>query len=238
MKKVLIIGATSGIGRGLAELYSEKGWTVGATGRRTHLLEELKQSHRHMHIKSFDVLSDTATEQLQELIDEMDGIDMAIYSSGVAGVNHSLCWDIERCVAEVGVMGFTRIVGHLYNYFAEKGSGQLAAISSMAAIRGIDVSPSYSASKAYIGIYLEALRRKSVKDGCRKVKVSTIIPGFVATAIIDKSTPVFWMVDVPTATQRIYRGLRSKRRKIYTPKRWRVIAILAKLLPSYLQERV
>ena len=236
-KKVIIIGATSGIGKGLAEYYSAKGWAVGATGRRENLLQELKENNRNIYIKAFDILSVNSTTSLQELVDEMGGVDLAIISSGIGYVNHSLDPQLEIDTAETNAVGFTRMADFLYTYFNTQGYGHLAAISSIASIRGIYMCPAYSASKAYVVTYLEALRSKAVKEK-RKVKVSTILPGFVDTPIIGKDTPTFWKSDVKTAVKQIAVSLRRKRRKIYVTRRWRWVAFVWRLLPSYIHERI
>lgn len=238
MKKVIIIGATSGIGKGLAEYYSANSWIVGATGRRENLLQELKQNNQNIHTKTFDVLSVDSTAALQELVDEMGGVDLAIISSGIGFVNHSLDVEIELNTAQTNAVGFTRMADFLYNHFSIQGYGHLAAISSIAATRGIYMCPAYSASKAYVATYLEALRSKAVKEKKKKIKVSTIFPGFVDTPLLGKDTPTFWKSDVKTVVKQIVVSLRRKRRKIYVTRRWRWVAFVWRLLPSYIHERI
>lgn len=237
---VIVIGATSGIGKALVELYASKGYTVGATGRRKELLDELQRAYpTNLHTKAFDVLGDDSTDRLQELIDEMGGyIDLAIISAGVGHINRTLDWELECITAQTNVMAFTRLAGYLYAHFKMQGKGQLAAISSIASIRGIDLCPSYSASKAYMAIYLEALRRKSVKEKNRSIRVSTILPGFIDTAFLGDSTPSFWLADVHATARQIARGLKRKRRKIYVPYRWKWVAMLLRRMPSGLYERL
>ena len=237
MKKVIIIGATSGIGKGLAEYYSANGWSVGATGRREHLLLELRQNNQNIHIKAFDVLSANCTTLLQELINEMGGVDLAIISSATGFVNPSLDFKIEVDTTKLNVVAFTELADFLYNFFSTQGHGHLAGISSIAGIRGVYMSPAYSASKAYNATYLEALRCRAVKEK-KKIKVSTIFPGFVDTEMIGKDTPTFWKSDVKTVVKQIAASLRRKRRKIYVTRRWRWVAFVFRLLPSYILERV
>lgn len=238
-KKVIVIGATSGIGKGLAELYSSKGFIVGATGRRTEILEELKRNNANLHIKTFDILAPDSTAKLQELIDEMGGVDIAIISSGIGFTNRSLSWDIEYSITQTNVVGFIRMANHLYHYFSQKGSGHLAGISSMASYRGLDLCPAYSASKSYVAVYLEALRRKAIKENKKSKKqlmVSTILPGFIDTPLVSKNTPTIWMTTVDKAVRQMYRSLQRKQRKIYVTRRWRFVAALARIVPGYLYD--
>ena len=237
MKRIIIIGATSGIGKGLAEHYSSKGWLVGATGRREHLLRELKQNNQNIYTKAFDIIAADSTAILQELIAEMGGVDLAVISSGIGFVNHSLDPKLELDTAETNVIGFTRMADFLYTYFTIQGYGHLAAISSIAATRGIYMCPAYSASKAYMATYLEALRCKAIKEN-KKIKISTIFPGFVDTPLLGKDTPTFWKSEVKTIVKQLASGLRRKRRKIYVTRRWRWVAFVWRQLPSYIHERI
>ncbi|MDR0660060.1 MAG: SDR family NAD(P)-dependent oxidoreductase [Prevotellaceae bacterium] len=237
MKKVIVIGATSGIGKGLAEYYSANGWIVGVTGRRENLLQELKQNNKNIYTKSFDILSLDSAAKLLELINEMQGVDLAIISSGIGFVNHNLDPEVELNTAQTNAIGFTRMADFLYGYFNTQGYGHLAAISSIASIRGIYMCPAYSASKAYVSTYLEALRSKAVKEK-KKIKVSTILPGFVDTPLLGKDTPTFWKSEVKTVVKQITTSLRRKRRKIYVTRRWRWVTFIWRLLPSYIHERI
>lgn len=237
MKKVLIIGASSGIGRQLAELYSEAGYRVGATGRRINLLEDFKKSHKNVVIRAFDVLADDCIDNIQAIIEEMGGIDMAIISAGAGKINPELDWEIENKTVQTNVIAFTRMTDFIYKFFWNQGHGHLAAISSVASIRGLDISPSYSASKRYISIYLEALRRKSRVVGLRKkLFVTTIIPGFIKTDFIGKDTPVFWLYSLEKAAIQIFNGLEKKKRIIIVPKKWRILLFINHLIPSYIFE--
>jgi len=88
-----------------------------------------------------------------------------------------------------------------------------------------------------MAIYLEALRRKAVHEKS-KLTISTILPGFVDTDLLDSSTPTIWKADVKTVVKQIAASLKRKRRKIYVTRRWRWVALALRLLPSYLYERI
>ena len=98
MKKAIVIGATSGIGRSLARLLVDNDYKVGITGRRTNLLQEIQiaQPDRYL-VKSFDTCeTESVTGKLQELVDELGGLDMLILSSGTGDLNEDLDFDIEK----------------------------------------------------------------------------------------------------------------------------------------------
>jgi NADP-dependent 3-hydroxy acid dehydrogenase YdfG len=95
MTKAIIIGATSGIGRGIASLLAANGFAVGATGRRTELLEELKKEHPSVLIKEMDITDCKSTMTLlDELIAELGGLDLLVLSSGIGYMNPTLDYDI------------------------------------------------------------------------------------------------------------------------------------------------
>ncbi|HMD00561.1 MAG TPA: SDR family NAD(P)-dependent oxidoreductase, partial [Ferruginibacter sp.] len=136
MKKVIIIGATSGIGRALAKLYVQSGYMVGATGRRAELLKSLKEEFPDNIITaSFDVMGKKNTHHIQTLVDQLGGLDVFIYNSGYGDPSEKLEWPIEERTTLTNVNGFVESVTYVFNYFLKQGDGQIAAISSIAANR-------------------------------------------------------------------------------------------------------
>ena len=119
MKRVIIIGASSGIGKELAKLFAQNNDKVGITGRRIGLLNELKSQHPDsFFIKSFDI-SDTKTtvEKLEELTSELGGLDLIIISSGTGEINEKLDFEIENRTIHTNVIGFTCVADWAFNYF-------------------------------------------------------------------------------------------------------------------------
>ena len=97
MQKVIIIGATSGIGRALALRYLKAGHLVGITGRRTHLLDEIKHKYPQQTFTSaFDVTGNENTLHLQQLIDQLQGMDLFIYNSGYGEASKDLDWALDK----------------------------------------------------------------------------------------------------------------------------------------------
>ena len=92
MKNIIIIGATSGMGRAVAEIYLAQGHRVGVTGRRTALLEEFASAAPagRVFTRTFDVSSGDAAAQLASLVEEMGGVDICLYSSGFGHTNTAL----------------------------------------------------------------------------------------------------------------------------------------------------
>lgn len=236
-KKAIVIGATSGIGRELAILLAADGYTVGITGRRLELLEELQaQNPDSFIVSAFDVTNTTALPQnLQQLAYALQGLDLLILSSGTGKINPSLDPGIERYTNEVNVSGFTAVADWAVSYFEKQGHGHFAAITSVAAIRGSRHAPAYNASKAYQVNYLEGLRQRLFQTK-KPIYISDVRPGFVDTAMAAGN--VFWMAPVDKAAKQIFRALKNKRKVVYITKRWRIIAFLLRLIPGFLYKQM
>ena len=157
-KRIIIIGATSGIGNEVARLYIKQGWRIGVAGRRLKRLEELRaEAPGQIEAIQLDVTSPDAPERLAELIRKVGGMDVFLLSSGVGSQNRALDPEIELATVQTNTVGFTRMVTAAYSYFKEHGGGQLAVISSIAGTKGLGAAPSYSATKRYQNTYIEAL---------------------------------------------------------------------------------
>ena len=149
MKRCIIIGASSGLGRGLAELLLSDGWMLGIAARRTERLEEIQnKSPQQVIAQKLDVTKPEATQQLRQLIEKLGGMDLFIYSVGIGKRNPDLEEETEMATMTTNVMGFTRTIGEAYRYFATQGSGHIVSISSVAGTKGLGTVPAYSASKA------------------------------------------------------------------------------------------
>jgi short-subunit dehydrogenase len=234
--KIIIIGATSGIGKELALQYLALGHTVAVTGRRQELLVALKKQQPGMYTDCFDVQAQHAIERLQSLITAMDGLDLLIYSAGYGEPGSALNAAIEIDSTATNVMGFVKAATFTFNYFLKQGHGQLAVISSVAALRGNSFTPAYSASKAYVSNYAEGLNIKAhkLKAG---IVVTDIRPGFVKTKMA-KGNGQFWVAPVEKAARQIRAAIAAKKRVAYITKRWALIAFLLKRLPFWVYRKI
>lgn len=234
--KIIIIGATSGIGRELAQQYVKLGHTVAVTGRRQPLLQELKTQFPAIETACFDVQGITAMAELQLLITKTAGLDLLIYSAGYGEPSTDLVEETEIDATNTNVMGFVKIAAFTFNYFRKQGHGQLAVISSVAALRGNSWTPAYSASKAYVSNYAEGLNIKA-----RKLQLDIVItdirPGFVNTKMA-KGQGQFWVAPVATAARQITAAITAKKRVAYITKRWWFIAFLLKRLPFWIYRKI
>lgn len=238
MKRAIIIGATSGIGKGLAIILAENGYLVGITGRRNELLEDLKKKRTGSFISSsFDITDiKTAIEKLNELTIQLNGLDLLIISSGTGDINEELNFEIEKRTIDINVSGFTNIADWGFNYFQEQRSGHLVAISSLAGLRGSRHAPSYNATKSYQINYLEGLRQKSTSLRL-PIFVTDIRPGFVDTNMA-KGEGLFWVSTVEKAAKQIFTAIKKRKNVAYITKRWRFIAIIIKQIPGFIYNRM
>lgn len=233
-QKIIIIGASSGIGRQLASLYAQRGDTVGITGRRGELLEELRQQFPEQIITSaYDVTGADNISRLTALIEQLGGLDLLIISAGTGEPSEELKWHIDQSIVATNVNAFVEMANYTYTYFVKQGHGQLAGISSVAANRGSSYSPAYAASKAFESTYLEGLSLKAQKFK-KNVFVTCIEPGFVKTRMAKGGDKMFWVVPVEKAALQIMRAIDRRKRKVYVSRRWKLIARLMKYAPYWL----
>ena len=237
MKKVIVVGASSGIGREVARLFAQEGNKVAVTGRRSALLEELRQEFPEKVITGvFDVRKLDNPRQLDLLIEQMGGMDICLISAGLGTVSNELNWEIENETYETNVSAFTQVSAWAFNYFVRQGHGQLANISSIASWRGNSHAPAYSASKAYQSVYFEGLRMKAMRLGVPLI-ITDIQPGFVQTKKA-QGNKRFWVASVHKAARQIKSGMDSGRFRFYVTKRWRLIAWIMKWMPNFIFHRV
>lgn len=237
MKRIIIIGASSGLGHRLAVDFAEMGWTVGVAARRNELLEEMCSPYPgRMFACKMDVASDDAPSALANLIERCGGMDTLLYAAGTGWHNPFVDPATEVRTVDVNVLGFTRIVDAAYQYFRQEGRGQIAVLTSVAGTKGLGVAPAYSASKRYQWNYLQALDQLAKSEGM-KLTVTDIRPGFMDTALLASDPnrgrlPLLMSVDY--AAPRIERAILRRRRVAYVDWRWHTLCALWRRIPNCL----
>ena len=235
---IVIIGATSGVGKTLFEKYANENNRIGIIGRRAHLLDELYQKYPS---KTIPTKADiTNLEEIEQAINalhkEMEYIDLAIVCSGTGNINATLDYSIERPAIDTNIVGCTFVIDMLYHILEQQGHGHLVAITSAGGLRGEAMAPAYSATKAYQINYVEALRKKAFKNG-EHIIVTDIRPGLVDTAMA-KGEGLFWVMPVEKVARQIISAIRKKKSKAYVTRRWHILAIINKNLPFFLYKRL
>jgi short-subunit dehydrogenase len=245
MKSVFITGASSGIGQALAEYYAAQGATVGLVARRVELLEALRQrlTNAHLHkIYPLDVNDHEALATAAQDFIQATGVVNAVIAS--AGMAHNKPTGAHKDIAIFAkvmntnvlatVATFAPFIDHM-KVHARQQPCRLVGIASIAGVRGLPRSESYSASKAAVISYCESLRLDLRGDG---IAVVTLAPGFIQTAMttqIPKSVPFFMPVEAfaKAAAKAIARG--DSYRVI--PWQMGLPAKLLRIIPNWLYDR-
>jgi short-subunit dehydrogenase len=238
MKKALIIGASSGIGKELAITLAKNGYEVGLMARRLELLDALQQQiSTKTYVGHIDLSqASEAIDKMQQMIQEMGEVDLIIINSGTGFLNPELDWLKERQTLDVNVYGFCALAGVAFNCFSKQGHGHLVGISSIGALRGNHIAPAYNASKAFMSNYLEGLRKKAFKNRIQII-VTDIRPGFVDTDMA-KGEGKFWVASPSKAAEQIYSAIQSKKSVAYITHRWCLIGWLLKIMPNWIYKRL
>ena len=237
LKKIIIVGSSSGLGNELARKYAQQKNLVAVTGRRLELLEEFKKEYPdNIIISVFDVAIDDNKKQIEILIQKLGGLDLLIYNAGFGDPSIELVPETERLTTLTNVNGFVEIVSYVFNYFIARGHGQIALTSSLSALRGNSWTPAYSASKAYMSNYAEGLSLKARKLK-KDISITDIKPGFLNTKMA-KGNKRFWVAPVEKAATQIIKAIKQKKRIVYVTKRWWLVAQIMKWLPYFIYKRL
>src|SRR5690606_12732532 len=235
MKRIIVVGGSSGMGKSIAIKYAETNNQVFITGRRFELLNQIKQDHPKIETSCFDITEPGLVSHFETIINGLGGLDILILSAGGGEINKEYIFDKEEKMIALNVNAFVKVTHWAFSFFIKQGHGQLAVISSVAAHRGNAVSPSYSASKAFQSTYLEGLAVKAHRSS-KPVFVTTTESGFVATK--KHNGKVFWLVPVEKAADQIISAIENKRRKVYVSKRWGLIVWFLKRIPFNMYRRI
>ena len=207
----------------------EQGWTVGVAARRV----ELMQGMGAVAVEQIDVTSNSANEALQSLISKMGGMDLFFYASGIGKQNRELKEDIELATLQTNGVGFMRMIGEAYRYFAGQGSGHIAAITSIAGTKGLGPAPSYSATKAMQNVYLQALEQQANARGLN-IRFTDIRPGFVDTALLSGDFHYPMMLKPDKVAKEIVWAINHHKHIRIIDWRYRILTALWRRIPRFL----
>ena len=211
-RTALVTGASSGLGRGLALWLARRGVRVFASGRRVAQLQALSDEARASGATIEPVEMDVArTEEtlarIRQLDAECSGLDLVVANAGVGGETHArrLQWERVQHIIDVNVTGASSTLCAVLPRMVERNRGHLVGISSLAAWRGLAGHSAYSASKAFVGTFLESLR---VDLADTDVRVTCIYPGFVKSELTAKNKfPMPFLLETDDAVKRMGRAI-------------------------------
>jgi short-subunit dehydrogenase len=240
MKKAIIIGGTLGIGQGIATVLLSNNYKVGLTGIEKNMLEDLQNlDQKNLEVKYLNCLTDNTSEKITELVETMGGLDLLILSAGIGNLNKDLGFEVENDANKLNVLVFTEIADWTYRFFEKQGHGHFVAITSISGLFGSRIAPAYHAAKSYQIKYLEGLRQRARRD--RKtgklIYITDIRPGFVDTTMTECKKMV-WAASIDKAAKQIFKLIKKKRGYGYVTNRWRIVAVIIKILPTWIRNRL
>lgn len=236
MKRIVIVGATSGLGLELARQCIRKGWSIGAAGRRAEALDVLRaEAPGQVVTQTLDITHDDAPQRLDALIARLGGMEIYFHAAGIGSRNMELRPDIELGTLRTNGEGFVRMVTAAFGYFRAHGGGRIAVITSIAGTRGLGPAPAYSATKRMQSNYIDALAQLARTDGL-DIRFTDIRPGFVATPMLHGDYPMLMRSD--RVAREMLRALENGRRRIVIDGRYAALVFFWRLLPQWLWERI
>ena len=237
MKKIIIIGASSGMGMKIATYFARAGWRVGIAARNEERLRAVRDLFPDRIVYStIDVTAQEAVKRFENLIEELDGMDILLYAAGTGWYNPELNLGKDEATIGVNVTGFTRIINAAYRYFkatANVSKGRIAAITSVAGVKGLGVSAAYAASKRYQWTYLQAIDQLAHSQHVN-VSITDIRPGFVDTPLLEGNHNYPMLMSVDYVAPRIEKAIMQRRRVATVDSRWAVVSGLWSLIPDML----
>ena len=218
-KVVMITGASSGIGRGLALEIASRGGHLGLLARREDLLKEIVGEAEKRNVKAVAATADVRdAKAVREAADhfrrELGPIDILIANAGIGTSDHATSLTPEHAANVIGinVLGAVNSVAAVLPEMVERKQGRLVAISSLAAYRGLAKSAAYCASKAGLSAYFESLRIDLRHTG---VGVTVIHPGFIKTDLTaGRGANMPYLMELEDGVKKIVSAI-EKEKKIY-----------------------
>lgn len=242
-KKIIIVGASSGIGKAIAEWELQNGSSVALLARREKALESIAKSankakDKRAHVIGFDVTKfSTAAKVFQKAVSLLGGVDEVYYASGVMPAiqpnEYNTKKDLE--MIDVNLSGAIAFLNPVAQYFESQKSGKIIGISSIAGERGRKGNPVYNTSKAGLNTYLEALRNRLAESN---VQVTTIKPGFVITEMTkDLNLPqkgLLKAISAEEAAKRIIQLVEKKKEEAFVPGIWGLVGLVIRNIPNFI----
>jgi len=228
-KVVLITGASSGIGKGVALEIAARGAHLGLLARREELLNEIVDEARAKGVKAIAVAADVrdakaVREAADRVRDELGPIDMLIANAGIGTTDHALRLTPEHAanVININVLGAINSVSAVLPEMVERKRGRLVAISSLAAYRGLAKSAAYCASKAALSSYFESLRIDLRDSG---VGVTIIYPGFIKTPLTSgRAAKMPYLMELDVGVKKIVSAIEREKKSYAFP--WQLATIV------------
>jgi len=237
--KILITGASSGIGAELARQYATKDNELILLARREEKLQELKSELKNLTKSTTIIVADvTKFEELQEKLKTVGSVDMLILNAGIS-IGHSL--DITlfsefKKLYDVNVLSSHAILEVLLPHFLAQKSGKIVFISSLASLISMPSSMVYSSSKRAVNAYAEGIRYKYKNHG---IKVINILPGFIKSELTDKNEfHMPMLLSTKDGVKRIKKAIEKDKKFYAFPFRFYMLISFINILPQFVRDRI
>ena len=231
-KKIWITGASSGIGKALAEKFALEGWKVAISARRKEILDEMAKRE---NISSYplDVTNQNQIKDVfSKIINDFGKLDLCVFSSGTYDpkLEQEINIKQNQFVMETNFFGVLYCIKSVEKYFKDKKAGHISIVSSIAAYRGLPNSSGYGPSKAALTNLTESLYFDFKKHN---VRISLVSPGFIKTPLTDKNEFRMPFIKSPEfAAEKMFNGLtKTKSFEIHFPKALTIILKFLRILP-------
>jgi len=239
----MITGASSGIGAGLALELSRRGAAVGLVARRAELLSELVRKISSERGNASALVADVndageLRTQADLLRREFGPIDVLIANAGIGTISPALDLRPEDVAAvfRVNVLGAVNSVAAVLPEMLARKQGQLVAISSLSAYRGLPKSAAYCASKAAVSSFFESLRIDLRGSG---VDVTIIHPGFIKTPLTaGRQAKMPYLMELDSAVKRMVRAIEKRKKSYAFPWQLASIVRLGLVMPTFMYDRI
>jgi decaprenylphospho-beta-D-erythro-pentofuranosid-2-ulose 2-reductase len=243
MKKVLIIGGTSGIAQAMAGELARTGaalYLLGRSAPRLELVAANLKTRYGVNVTTAAINFDDFAAHapaIDQAATHLGGLDLAVLCHGSLGDQKACEQDFRLAEAEfrTNCLGAMSFLTHLANRFEQQRAGQIIAISSVAGDRGRQSNYIYGAAKAGLTAYLQGLRNRLYPQG---VKVLTVKPGFVDTPMTAHLKKGLLVASPGKVASDILRAAEKDRCVLYTPWFWRWIMLIIKLIPEKIFRRL
>ncbi len=231
-KKIWITGASSGIGKALAEKFASEGWQVAISARRKEILDEMA-NNKNIFSYPLDVTNQQQiNEAFSKIINEFGSLDLCVFSSGTYDpkLEQEINIKQNKFVMDTNFFGVLYCIKAVEKYFKDKKSGHISIVSSVAAYRGLPNSSGYGPSKAALTNLTESLYFDFKKYD---VRISLVSPGFIKTPLTDKNEfPMPFIKSPEFAAEKMFIGLtKGKSFEIHFPKALTILLKLLRVLP-------
>ena len=239
---VLITGASSGIGRGLALELARREAKLGLIARRAELLDEIVADlHARKPGNALALPADvqdsrSVRDAAQRLISQFGRIDVLIANAGIGVTNSGAEFDAAKLssVINVNVIGAANSVAAVLPEMIAARSGQLVTISSLAAYRGLPKSAAYCASKAALSAMFESLRLDLAPRG---IDVTIIHPGFIKTPLTaGRRAHLPWLMEVDEAVNKMLRAIEKRKKSYAFPWQLATLARAGMIMPNFIYD--